>query len=83
MCHKSDTMCYMDRIGVRELRQHATRYLDRVAAGEVLEITNQGRPIARLVPIALDQEWAELINAGEVAPATQPRTQLLVMGARR
>lgn len=73
----------MERIGVRELRQHATPYLDRVAAGEVFEITNQGRPVARLIPIAIDAEWAELINAGEVAPATQPRTQLLTMGTSR
>jgi prevent-host-death family protein len=76
-------MCYMERIGVRELRQNATRYLERVAAGEVVEITNQGRPVARLVPIAIDAEWAELINAGEVAPATHPRSQLLNMGTPR
>ncbi|MCV7023637.1 type II toxin-antitoxin system prevent-host-death family antitoxin [Mycolicibacterium novocastrense] len=67
----------MQRIGVRELRQYATRYLERVSAGEIIEVTNQGRPVARLMPIATDPAWVELINAGEVTPAQRPRTDLL------
>lgn len=58
----------MDRIGVRELRQHASRYLDRVAQGESLEVTDRGRPVARLVPITSDA-WADMIASGRVAPA--------------
>ncbi len=59
----------MDRIGVRELRQHASRYLARVARGEVLEVTDRGRPVARLVPIGADP-WADLVTAGVVVRAT-------------
>ena len=47
-------MCYMAdpaRAGVRELRQNASKLLDRVAAGESIEITNHGRAVARLVPV--------------------------------
>lgn len=40
----------MQRIGVRELRQHASRYLDRVKAGETVEVTERGRLVALLVP---------------------------------
>lgn len=58
----------MDRIGVRELRQHASRYLDRVAQGESLEVTDRGRPVARLVPITSDA-WADMIASGRVTPA--------------
>jgi len=58
----------MDRIGVRELRQHASRYLDRVARGECLEVTDRGRPVARLVPITSDP-WADMISSGRVTPA--------------
>jgi len=58
----------MDRIGVRELRQHASRYLYRVANGESLEVTDRGRPVARLVPITSDA-WADLIASGRVTPA--------------
>jgi prevent-host-death family protein len=57
----------MDSIGVRELRQNASHYLSRVAAGELIEITDRGHPVARLVPIT-DDPWQDLIYAGEVVP---------------
>jgi prevent-host-death family protein len=47
-------MCYManrDRIGVREIRQNLSVYLDRVKAGEALEITEHGTPVAVLMPV--------------------------------
>jgi prevent-host-death family protein len=55
----------MERIGVRELRQHASRYLARVAAGENFEVTDRGRPVARLVPVLADR-WDELLRSGWV-----------------
>ncbi|ORB69152.1 type II toxin-antitoxin system Phd/YefM family antitoxin [Mycobacterium scrofulaceum] len=59
----------MERIGVRELRQHASRYLAKVtASGDPIEITEHGRPIARLVPIT-DDPWADMVAAGEITPA--------------
>ncbi|MCV7099024.1 type II toxin-antitoxin system Phd/YefM family antitoxin [Mycobacterium palustre] len=61
----------MKTIGVRELRQHASKYLEYVAAGESIEITDRGHPIARLVPITGDP-WEDLINAGEVVRAARP-----------
>lgn len=61
----------MDRIGVRELRQHASRYLKRVAGGETLEITERGHPVARLVPVSGDA-WADLVTSGRVSPAEDP-----------
>lgn len=44
-------MLHMDRIGVRELRQNASKYLRRVEAGESFEVSDRGRPVAVLVPI--------------------------------
>lgn len=38
------------RIGVRELRQNLSVYLDRVKAGETLEVTEHGQPVAELAP---------------------------------
>lgn len=59
----------MERIGVRELRQNASRYLARVVNGrESIEITDRGRPVARLVPIVED-DWANMIASGEITPA--------------
>jgi prevent-host-death family protein len=60
----------MLRIGVRELRQHASRYLARVEAGESVEVTDRGRLVARLVPAGVDP-WDDLVAAGQVTlPAT-------------
>lgn len=61
----------MERIGVRELRQHASRYLARVRAGETIEVTERGRPVARLVPLPEDP-WSALVAAGAVRLAADP-----------
>ncbi len=39
------------RVGIRELRQNLSVYVDRVKEGETLEVTEHGRPVARLAPI--------------------------------
>jgi len=57
-----------NRVGIRELRQQASAVLRRVVAGEVIEITEHGHPIARIVPLrpnALDQ----LVLEGRAAEA--------------
>lgn len=36
-------------VGVHEAKTHLSRLLDRVAAGEEVEITKRGRVVARLV----------------------------------
>jgi hypothetical protein len=39
------TLCYMEarQVGVRELRQNLSKYLDRIKRGERLEVTEHGR----------------------------------------
>lgn len=50
----------MTRIGVRELRQHASRWLDEVEHGRTIEITNRGRVVAHLVPPAAEEDdWLD------------------------
>ncbi|MGI8778932.1 MAG: type II toxin-antitoxin system Phd/YefM family antitoxin [Solirubrobacteraceae bacterium] len=39
-----------DSVGVRELRQNLSKYLDRIKAGESLTVTERGQEVARLVP---------------------------------
>ena len=58
----------MERIGVRELRQHASRYLARVVGGETIEVTDRGRPVARLVPVR-SEAWTDMVAAGRIALA--------------
>ncbi len=55
---------------MRELRQHASRYLARVARGETIEVTDQGRPVAMLVPVRGD-EWRDLLASGRIARPTE------------
>lgn len=55
----------MESIGVRELRQHASRWLSRVEAGESFHITDRGRPVAQLVPVQ-QSDWDRLVAAGDV-----------------
>ena len=50
MCYMSETTDRPARVGVRELRQNLSVYLDRVKAGETLEVTEHGVPVARLAP---------------------------------
>ena len=62
----------MERIGVRELRQHASRWLRRVAEGETYEITVRGVPVARLSPVAPPGSVLERLAAeGLVTLATE------------
>jgi prevent-host-death family protein len=44
-------MSHMERIGVRELRREASAVLRRVAAGETVEVTDRGRPVAVLLRV--------------------------------
>lgn len=63
----------MERIGVRELRQHASRYLGRVKAGETVEVTERGRLVALLVPPGPAISARErLVASGQLIPATRP-----------
>jgi antitoxin (DNA-binding transcriptional repressor) of toxin-antitoxin stability system len=63
-------------IGVRELRDHLSRYLVRVKAGEELTVTEHGRPNARLgAPRARDRR-DELVAQGLIRPALHPATDI-------
>jgi prevent-host-death family protein len=42
----------MERVGIREMRQHLSRYARRARAGESFVITDHGQEVARLLPAA-------------------------------
>jgi prevent-host-death family protein len=61
------------RIGIRELRQHASVYVDLAEKGYTVDITNRGRLVAQLVPVREPGSPLErLIAAGIVEPADEP-----------
>jgi prevent-host-death family protein len=60
------------RIGIRELRQHASVYVDLAEKGYTVDITNRGRLVARLVPVRKPGSPLErLIAAGIIEPAEE------------
>ena len=59
----------MRSAGIRELRQRASELLRRVEAGESIEITDRGRPVALLTPIPADGALARLRASGDIAIA--------------
>ena len=63
---------YMTTVGIAELRQNLSKYLQRVAQGERLLVTDHNRPVAELGPpsstsAALDR----LIAEGRVSRPTR------------
>jgi len=60
------------KIGIRELRQHASVYVDLAEKGYTVDITNRGRLVARLVPVGeLGSPLERLIAAGIIEPAEE------------
>lgn len=61
----------MERVGVRELRQNLSVYLRRVRAGQTLEVTERGHPVARLMPLEQHMTvYDRLVAEGAITPAT-------------
>ena len=59
-----------ESVGVRELRDHLSAVLRRVQSGEVVTVTEHGRPVAVLLPRGGDEPeeaLRELARLGRVA----------------
>lgn len=68
----------MESIGVRELRQNASVYLRRVAAGESITVTDRGVPVAVLTPPPRDSTLRDRLRlSGELLRADASRDVLL------
>jgi prevent-host-death family protein len=70
-----------DRVGVRELRQNLSRYLDAVKQGSALVVTEHGREVARLVPSGAGD--SPLGRLAAVRGATLPKGRLTDVRPRR
>jgi len=64
-------------VGVRELRQNLSVYIRRAQAGEALEVTERGRPVAMLGPLpGQGTELDRLASRGLVIRATRSSSSL-------
>ena len=62
-------------VGLRELRHHTSAVLARVRHGEIIDITERGRLIARLVPAGEGEPTpilAGLVASGRATLANRP-----------
>ena len=57
-------------VGIRELRQRLSEYLDRAERGEVLRVTERGRPKAVLGPVPGRARIEDGIRAGWITAGT-------------
>jgi prevent-host-death family protein len=65
-------MYMSDTVGIAELRQNLSRYLQRVARGERLIVTDRNRPVAELGPPPTTGEALDrLIADGRVSRPTR------------
>lgn len=60
-------------VGIRELRDHLSRYLDLVKGGAPVTITDHGRVIATIVPLRFPERTMELYRQGKVNLPTLPK----------
>jgi len=67
---QSAALTHMGSVGVRALQQHASEVVRRAAAGEIVEVTDRGRLVARLVPAGGSSQLDALVAAGLARPAT-------------
>jgi prevent-host-death family protein len=64
----------VEAIGVRELRQNASRYVMAARDGKAFVVTSRGVPVARLVPLnQAGDRHADLVARGEIVPAARHR----------
>jgi prevent-host-death family protein len=61
----------MPEVGIRELRDNLSQFLDRVQAGEEVVVTHRGRAIARVLAMSGERTIDRLIRQGKVTPAKQ------------
>lgn len=62
--------------GIRDLRNHLSKYLAAVRAGEEIVVTDHGRAIARVIPLEQPRPLDRLIAEGAVTPASSTKQAL-------
>jgi len=59
--------------GVRELRDHLSRYLEIVREGQEVTVTDHGNAVARLIPLDQPRAIDRLIRDGVISPAQRSK----------
>ena len=79
----------MIRVGIREMRDAFSSFIDRVRKGEHIILTDRGRDLAVIRPVRSDESdeaWLERLEAEGIVEATgrweplEPRTPVKIGG---
>ena len=60
----------MTDVGVRELKQHLSEYLERAERGELIRVTDRGRPKAVLGPLPGRARVDQGVAEGWISPGS-------------
>jgi prevent-host-death family protein len=79
----------MADVGIRELKQHLSEYLDRAERGEVVRVTHRGRPKAMLGPVpgrariedGVREGWITAGTGSPLGPVHRAKASTRVLGA--
>jgi prevent-host-death family protein len=53
-----------DEVGIRELKNSASKVIERVEGGDTVVVTKRGKPVARIIPAGLSPGMAQMIAEG-------------------
>ncbi len=53
-------------VGIRDLKNHLSEYIEDVERGELLTVTRRGKPVARIMPAEDKTGLEQLIAEGKV-----------------
>ena len=67
----------MADVGIRELKRRLSEYLDRAERGEMLRVTDRGRPKVVIGPLPDRARIEEGIRDGWIRPATGGRLRAI------
>lgn len=62
--------CGHMNVGVRELKEHLSEYIDRASRGEVIRVTDRGRARAILAPLPGVSRLTEGAEEGWIRPGS-------------
>jgi len=65
-----------DTVGLRETRANLSRYVTAVKSGKTFTLTQNGRPVARLVPMVGQSSYERLVAQGVITPAVSRSDRL-------
>ena len=60
-------------VGIKDLRDGLSRYLDRVRDGGTITVTDHGRPIARITPVGRLTTYEQMLQDGRITPGRRPK----------